>query len=336
MPPLVSVIIPTYCRAALLKRAIDSVLAQGFSDYEILIVDDGSTDNTAQVVQSYLEGSQLCSDRIRYLCQENQGKSVALNYALDNAQGEWIAFLDDDDAWHPEKLEWQVKAIRQFGDRCGACFTNARFTNNPHMQKTTFEIAGHHFEQTMGIVSGPANFIYDCTVWTQTLMARTEVIRRIGGFDPKLRFGEDADIAYRLSLVTDFCFVNMVLVDIDRTPASQRHVGPNEIWDKVEFRLQQGQYRYEKWLRLSADMPSDLRKSIRKQLRSTHSAWTNWYLRNKRYEEARQAISEAARCHLTPQIAVKWVLVRLSPNLARSIIVRREEERLRKTYGIAW
>lgn len=287
MPPVVSVIIPTYGRAPLLKRAIESVLAQGYSDYEIIIVDDGSTDNTAQVIHLYLEGSHPCRDRIRYFYQENHGKSVALNNALENAMGEWIAFLDDDDAWHPEKLEWQLRAIGQFGRRCGACFTDARFTNNSHLKMTAFELEGQHFVETIGIIPEPFRLVARSSVFTPTLLARKDLTLQAGGFDPKLRLGEDADFVFRLSLLTDFCFVNVPLAFLDRRPRDVRHTGPNRIWDHEDFRLQQGQYRYEKWLSLSAEFPSDLRKSIRAQLRSNHSGWTNWYLKNEQYEKAR-------------------------------------------------
>lgn len=102
--PKISVIIPTYNRAHYVSQAIDSVLAQTFTDYEILVIDDGSIDNTKEVLQSYL-------DKITYIYQENKGVSAARNTGLRLARGEWIAFLDSDDIWLPEKLEVQFNDV---------------------------------------------------------------------------------------------------------------------------------------------------------------------------------------------------------------------------------
>lgn len=102
--PLVSVIVPTFNRRELVCQAIDSVLAQTFSDYELIIVDDGSTDGTGEAIAAY-------GDRIRYCWQENQGESVARNRGIALAQGEYIALLDSDDLWEPEKLQVQAAVL---------------------------------------------------------------------------------------------------------------------------------------------------------------------------------------------------------------------------------
>src|SRR6516162_2060116 len=145
----VSVVITTYNRAHLLGRAIDSVLAQTYSDFELIIADDGSTDETAALVQRYLQPAHPFHSRIRYFYQENEGKSVALNNALLRTRGEWIAFLDSDDTWLAEKLEWQFRALAKFPE-CGACFTDCQFVNNPKMDTTSFRFLGRQYEQTLG------------------------------------------------------------------------------------------------------------------------------------------------------------------------------------------
>ena len=105
--PLVSVVIPTHERAQLLKRAISSVLAQTYSRLEIIVVDDASRDNTREVVESFGDS------RIRYFQhQTNKGGSAARNTGIRNATGEFIAFLDDDDEWEPEKTEEQIKVLQ--------------------------------------------------------------------------------------------------------------------------------------------------------------------------------------------------------------------------------
>lgn len=104
--PRVSIIVPTYNRARVVGRALDSILSQTYTDYEILVVDDGSKDDTRAALEPYM-------DRIRYIHQENQGASAARNRGLQEAQGEIIAFLDSDDAWYPEKLAKQIAHLDQ-------------------------------------------------------------------------------------------------------------------------------------------------------------------------------------------------------------------------------
>jgi glycosyltransferase involved in cell wall biosynthesis len=113
MNPKVSVVIPTYNRAATVPRAIESVLAQTVSDLEVIVVDDGSSDDTGKVL------GEIFGDRIRYYAQANQDASAARNKGIAEAQGEWIAFLDSDDLWEKDKLEWQFKTLERFGPQCG-------------------------------------------------------------------------------------------------------------------------------------------------------------------------------------------------------------------------
>ena len=103
--PRVSVIIPTYNRLDYVQEAIDSVLAQTYTDYELIVVDDGSTDGTGDTLKARY------GDRIRYLWQENQGWPAARNHGVSIAQGEYIAQLDSDDLWLPEKLVRQVPVL---------------------------------------------------------------------------------------------------------------------------------------------------------------------------------------------------------------------------------
>ena len=122
--PFVSVVIPTYNRLEQLCAALDSVLAQSYSNFEVIIVDDGSKDGTREHMESLIS-SRLESDRpIRYVFQANQGSSVARNRGIAEARGEWIAFLDSDDIWYRDKLQWQVRAVETYKGQCGACITD--------------------------------------------------------------------------------------------------------------------------------------------------------------------------------------------------------------------
>lgn len=108
--PLVSIIVPTYNRAYCIGRTIDSVLSQSYDNYEIVIVDDGSSDST----DKYLEEKYGNENRIHYIYQENKGVSAARNLGLSEAKGSYIALLDSDDVWKPWKLEAQVAVLNSF------------------------------------------------------------------------------------------------------------------------------------------------------------------------------------------------------------------------------
>jgi glycosyltransferase involved in cell wall biosynthesis len=323
--PQLSVIIPTYNRAALLRKALESVLQQTFSNYEIIVVDDGSTDRTEDSIAQLITERPAAEERVRYLFQKNQGKSVALNYGLSEARGEWIAFLDSDDVWLPVKIEEQFRALQQFAPLSEACFTDARFINDPSMQTTSFELAGKWFSGSTGVIADSVDLVEKVWIYMQTVLVHSRVIKKVGEFDPALWTGQDMDFVFRLSLETRLCYVNHPLVLIDRTPG--RPVG------LTEKRLQSvnetsvlRQRMFEKWLRLSKERGAeDLRRRIRSELRRTRSQQANSFLIDREYREARRCIALAARTECTPGIAVKWILAVVAPALARRIVIRRFE-----------
>jgi glycosyltransferase involved in cell wall biosynthesis len=340
--PVVSVIVTVYNRFELTKRAVASVLAQTLPAFEVLMVDDGSFDGTSELLPPYIAQNPAWRDRVRYLHQENQGPGAARNKGIAEARGEWVAFIDNDDLWLPQKLEWQFRALDQFKQHCSACISDAWFMNNPHMKMTLFQLAGKHHTKKLGMISDPLRYMLEKKsvlgvhpVWLQNLIARTELARRVGGFDPRLRFGDDDDFAFRVGCETKLCFVNMPMVLIDRTPTAVRHDGANRRWDDEDFRLQMAQLRYEKRLRLSDEFPREIRKAIQRDLAAVHSGWTNWFLQKKEYGKARESVAEAVRVHLTPTLAIKWALTHSAPKLARRVALLRARSRSRRTVGMA-
>lgn len=319
----VSVVIPTYNRADLLPRALDSVLAQSRPVHQIIVVDDGSTDGTRDVVWQYLR--EHPQRTIRYLRHPgNQGQSAALNTGIDAATGDWITFLASDDTWHANKIEAQFWALERYSWRCAACFTDARFINNDHMPASTvFGLAGLKWEPPCGLVLDPVRDAVrsHLPVWVQTLLVDAGLVRKVR-FDPELRFGEDADFVFRLALQTAFCFVNAPLVEIDRTLPANR---PAKLWDQVDVRLGNDQRRYEKWLRLSDEqhLNGDVRAAILSHLRDTHSAWANWYLEREEYPQARKAMNQAMKYGLRSYGPwIKSILTQFAPKLARKVVLK--------------
>jgi glycosyltransferase involved in cell wall biosynthesis len=325
MNPKVSVIIPTYNRAVDVRKAIESVLAQTFSGLEVIVVDDGSSDDTGKIL------GEVFGDRIRYYAQANRGVSVARNKGIAEARGDWIAFLDSDDLWESEKLEWQFKALERFGPACGACYTDVRLFNNPET-RTLFQMAeaSYRHEGTMGVNTDALRLLVrpggaGMVVCLSSFLARADVVRRAEGFDPNLLYSQDSEFMFRLAMLTSFCFVNRPLVWFDRSPPEIRHVGVSADWNKLEFFLQDSQLRLEGILRLGEELPKKIRKLVREQLGSVHSGWANWYLETGQYGKAREAVSSAARLNLTFNVAVKWLLTWMSPQLALRTVRRRNE-----------
>jgi len=320
--PLVSAVIPTYNRAQPTIEAIQSVLAQTYSNVEILVVDDGSSDGSGELVEQFIRQQQRNGSQLCYLRQSNQGASVARNTGIEKARGTYVAFLDSDDRWLPEKLEWQVRALQQFNDKCGGCFTDARCVDSSGLDASTFGLFGRRYQETIGIDHSALRLLAKsfCGFWISTLLARTDMIRQIGGFNPSVSFCEDRDLYFRLSMITPLAHVDKPLVCCDRNSTP-----PGSLcrpWDRVDVRLRGQQRMYEDWLGLGDALPADVRKTILQQLRATHCDWANWHLSNERYDTARQEVSRAIRYELTPTMTAKWALTWIAPFLAKKFCGR--------------
>ena len=190
--PTVSVVIPTYNRAALLRQALDSVFAQTFTDYEVIVVDDGSTDETPQMIERY-------ADRLHYIWQENHGAAQARNRGTAAARGEWIAFLDSDDMWHREKLARCLEHARRDPE--------AAIIFHPMVE---IDDAGHRVRgRSKRAVQGRIvdQLFAHCFVHTPTVVVRGEVLRQADGFDSELAVCEDYQLWLRIALRHPFHMV---------------------------------------------------------------------------------------------------------------------------------
>jgi glycosyltransferase involved in cell wall biosynthesis len=331
MSPTVSVVIPTYNRADKICPTIESVLAQTLRDLEVIVIDDGSTDDTGRVLNATF------GERVRYYAQPNQGASVARNQGIERARGRWIAFLDSDDRWEKDKLEWQLNAVKRFGPECGGCYTDTRFFNYPE-NRTMFELAEKNYRHKceMGVNHEVLRLLVrpggaGMVVCLSSFLIRTDVARSEGGFDPKLLYSQDSEYMFRLAMRTGFCYVNRPLVWFDRSPAELRHVGVSAEWNKMEFFLKDSQIRLEGLLRLDNRLPIAVRGIVREQLRDIHSGWVNWYLERGDFSKARKAALQAVRTDLTFNVAAKWLLTHLHPQLALRTV--RHHRKMRSNSG---
>jgi glycosyltransferase involved in cell wall biosynthesis len=205
-----SVIIPTYNRANFVTKAVNSVLRQSFKDYEIIVVDDGSTDTTTQALEQY-------GRTITVVYQANSGVSIARNAGIRMANGTWIAFLDSDDEWKENYLARQLEQISS-NPNVVAFITNA-INIHPDGQSHT------HFENTilkrfgMGTfvrIKRPFRTIMHSHWFLQSMIVRRDVLLRVGLFDANLTIAEDRDVIARLALEGEFGFNKEVLVKIYR------------------------------------------------------------------------------------------------------------------------
>lgn len=199
--PQVSVIIPTYRRPEFLRKAIASVLTQTFRDFEVIVVDDASNDDTSEVVRS------ITDTRIRYIPHEtNKGGGATRNTGIRNAHGEYIAFLDDDDEWLPEKLELQIKVLANSPPEVGGVYSGYQ-----KIERTTGELIGSHVPTKKGNL---ANVLLDYN-WvgsTSSVLLRKECVEKVGLFDESLPSLQDYDLWIRISRDFHFAFVSKPLV----------------------------------------------------------------------------------------------------------------------------
>jgi glycosyltransferase involved in cell wall biosynthesis len=304
--------------------ALRSVFSQTYANFEVVVVDDGSTDGTAEAVQAVLKQNSREDGRcvrLNYLWQSNSGQSKARNNGALVATGTWLAFLDSDDAWLPQKLELQVRAIERFKANCGACFTDARLVDSFGMDDTAFARTAADYPDKMGVASHAVRSLASAfgRIWLQTLVVRRDLFEAIGGFDAELHFAEDHDFLFRVSLETEFAYVNQPLVVIDRTSRAFDPTAQPRLWDKPDFRLRGEQLRLEKWLNLATRYPGDIRGIVNRNLRGVHSRWANWYLETEQFGMARRAAEAAISYQFTLRLAIKWLLILIAPRLAKRI-----------------
>jgi glycosyltransferase involved in cell wall biosynthesis len=198
----VSVIIPSYNYARYLGEAIDSALGQTLPPLEVIVVDDGSTDDTPDVLAKY-------GDRIRVLRQKNAGVAVARNSGIAAARGEYVAFLDADDVWLPRKLELQMA---RFDGSIGLVHCGVEFGSAIQLPRVEGDVADALLLLEPDVIHAPGS----------TVVVPKRVAEEVGGFDPSLPASEDWDFIYRVATRTRVAAVPEPLVHY-RKHGSGRH-----------------------------------------------------------------------------------------------------------------
>lgn len=206
---LITVVIPTYNRMPYIIEAIQSVIAQTYTNWELLIVDDGSTDDTVDVIQT------MNDDRIKIIPLKHLGLIGPLRNAGALAgKGEWICFLDSDDVWKPQKLELQLNALKQSGFSC--CYTNFELMDE---KSNTIPVKSGKFVAHSGDIIKQV-LTTEAAVSVGSLMLSRELFKRTGGFsaDPKLMYRDDYEFAIRLAASVKIIAVADILLRVREYP----------------------------------------------------------------------------------------------------------------------
>lgn len=268
----VSVIIPTYNRAKYIRRALESVLAQTYQDYEIIVVDDGSMDNTREILAEF-EG------KIKYIVQKNQGSAAARNRGIQESKGEYIAFLDSDDIWIPEKLAEQVK-ILDTHEKIGIVYSRMPIINEK----------GERLGTKPAGVSGK-NFKELLEVWgdlpTSTVMTRKVCFDKAGMFDTALMTMQDIDMWLRIAR-----FYDLYEIEDKMLAHYFRHDGQIT---KSKIKVCEGRVKiYQKILNTFEDIPTAL---FIRRIAMHQYTLSKAYYNEKFYFKSFKSIIAAIKCY---------------------------------------
>lgn len=236
--PLVSVIIPTYNRAEIVREAIDNVLQQTYANIEIIVVDDGSTDDTIARLKSY-------GERIQVVTQQNAGPAAARNNGVKVSHGEILAFQDSDDSWHPSKIERQVSLLQRAGEDVPCCLCNSIVHMHGGQTMQSFDRVQIDKSLQEGIWLNPFEILATRFIlFNQAVAVRRAAFEKVGGFDESLRLMEDVDLQLRLALEGPWTFIREPLaIRQERSSSSLSHVGTREMLCEYEVGIRKNVLR---------------------------------------------------------------------------------------------
>lgn len=234
-PPLVSVIVPTKDRAALLPAALDSVLAQTYPHWQLVVVDDGSTDGTAELLERYAQDPRV--EVVHHA--EARGVAAARNAGLARAEGHYVAYLDSDNTWYPDFLELMVRAMHRDGHR--VAYAMSALVEEGGEGRRLYRGMPYHRQALE-----ERNYI-DCIV----LLHERSLVETVGGFDETLRRNVDWDLFLRMARESDFGFVPVVATEYDVWETRNERITSDEA---VAYRYVVRQRTLLDWDRLEHDV----------------------------------------------------------------------------------
>ena len=288
--PLVSVVIPAYNAAAHIGDALSSLRAQTCEDVEVIVVDDGSVDNTSEIVSQRFP-------EVRCIRQANGGASSARNRGVQEARGEWVAFLDADDAWHPDKLRAQLALMQRYPSvrLCRTWCAETPLTDLSALPDGPDGLPAHD------VTSSLAPTLMNPYFTTSSVMVRRDAFVAVGGFDTGLKIAEDIDLYLRV-LVDAPAVLRLNAVAVFKRPV------PGSLGDDDEAGYVQLLDVYERFFRGAPDLTRTVgRTAMRRAVAELWARYAGSLRRNgKRSSAMRAALRSLA--HHPSGLAVKVLL----------------------------
>jgi glycosyltransferase involved in cell wall biosynthesis len=298
----------------IVTRAIDSVLAQTYKNYEIIVVDDGSTDDTGKVLQ------EKYSDRINYIYQSNAGAAAARNTGIRASRYDLIAFLDSDDIWLPRKLELQVPLM----SGAGVVLSYSNLINEENgLRRDYFSEIGISFDSEPVVLDYPLRTLLrkgGCGIWTPVVICRKKALQRVGCFDERMRIYEDVRLWTGLSQEGKWAVTSEPLAIRIWSKS-----GEQLMKEDSSFYRESSKMRLEIFLEAYArniDGPSDVQQRLRSFIARDLVQQATYFALDKKYNAARRKAFESLVYSPRGTIALKAFLSLLSPRLF-SILIRR-------------
>jgi glycosyltransferase involved in cell wall biosynthesis len=304
-PPLVSIIIPVYNSAAYVADALRSALAQDYENKEVIVVDDGSTDSTAEILKSF-------QDQIVVLGQKNAGPGAARNRGIRHAKGVYIAFLDADDYWAPGKLRLQVEYLEQHPD-IGAVYSRwARWY--PRYDGKFCCPSFPSLNQAPPLAAEDSGWIYtnllfDSCLLTSTVVLRRSITERVGAFNEELLRGQDYDYWLRLSRITQ-------IHKLDCDLALYRIHGDNIVrkYPNRNYGLMVLENNVARWGITSPDGRTVSKRKLRYRFSQLSFAFGYWHSQHGTYKIARNAFMKSLKYQ--PTHVKSWMYLGLTAILS--------------------
>ena len=286
--PLVSVVIPVFNGASYVAKAVESIGSQTFKDWEIIVIDDGSTDGTLDILNELAQTRE-----IKWLGQEHIGQSRAINWGVEIAQGQYVALLDCDDVWLPEKLAFQISVLGNRPD-VGLVHSDYEIVNQEGivLERVRARRSQELIDQA---------FVGGHSVLPSTTLLRREVMIKAGGWDTALYGSQDIDVSARLYNLTGFECVDKVLV----RKLWRRHGHRERFFDQVKHDERVLSSK-EIVLRRLEERPT----LGRLQRKALDREWGNYYLARGRVANRAGLKDEACRFY--------WKAIRSDPTRLRS------------------
>ena len=287
--PKVSIIIPCYNASATIWETLDSLYEQTFKNFEIVIVNDGSTDESASIIECY---TNKFNRRLNLITQTNQGQTVAKNVGIRNSSGQFIAFLDSDDIWAPEKLECQAFLMQSNLDM-GLSYTNAYKINEMGVKTDTITASPLYRENCFDRLLLRNNIV------ASSVMIRREMIDQVGFFDESLEACENWDLWIRIARVAPIDFIDTALTFY--------RIHQGNMSKNIDKMRRSRLKIIDKHLPLQNNNPH-LLEQRRNALFFAHMTFAKAHMENTDLKEARRELLKAARMRPTETICYQLYL----------------------------